>query len=302
MAVLHLAANSGLSDFEQKALVALVSAIIGASATLLVHFLKARAEPRKKISWESSTDPGFAAIDDQEIQDKLRVSYDDVAVNNIFAIRYKVTNTGNRVIKHQQVRFSFPEGSQILESYLSPTPARELKVEKESQGSDREVIYEIGQLERNQEVQFKFVAAGESADQWEAVPSNEEGDVEVEKRGSTQKREDRAHIGPFLIALFLFITVPYAVESPFIDEPIGDALTTIARFTFLGYALFHLAPVTRIARDAVTKRESSGNDREIHAHAHGDGTVVVVAESGQIQGNVEVHRPAEGTTTNSQVS
>ncbi|QDO42572.1 hypothetical protein FNV62_34620 [Streptomyces sp. RLB3-17] len=288
MMMLHLAANQGLSDLQQKFVVALVSAIIGASTTLLVHFLKARSEPRKRISWDSSTDPGFAAIDDPEIRDKLSITYGHVAVKNIFSIKYKISNTGNRVIKDQQVRFSFPEDTQVLEAYLSPTPEPELKVERTSSPNPRDVIYKIGHLEREQEVQFRFVAAGETANKWKAVPSNEEGDVDVQKRGVAEKKEDRTHVKPFVISVFLFLTVPYAFSSSLIDEPIAESLATITRFTFLAYSLFHLSPVARTVRDMLNKADVTPSQNTFNASAHDTGTIVLVG-TGDINGGVDFH-------------
>ncbi|OKI09446.1 hypothetical protein A6A06_01715 [Streptomyces sp. CB02923] len=285
MTTLQLAAGQGLSDLQQKFVVALVSAIIGAGATLLVHFLKARSEPRKRISWDSSTDPGFAAIDDPEIRDKLSITYGHVAVKNIFSIRYRISNTGNRVVKGQQIRFSFPEDTQVLEAYLSPTPEPELRVERTSAPSPRDVIYKIGHLERNQDVQFRFVTAGEAANRWEAVPSNEEGDVDVQKRGAAEKKEDRAHVKPFLISVFLFLAVPYTLSSSLIDVPISESLATITRVTFLAYSLFHLSPVARTVRDLLNKADVSPGQNTFNASAHDTGTLVLVG-TGDINGGV----------------
>ncbi|WP_405773037.1 hypothetical protein [Streptomyces sp. NBC_01538] len=271
---------------EQKLLVALVSAIIGASATLFAHFLKARAEPHKRISWESSTDPGFAAINDPEIKDKLSVTYGNTTVKNIYSIKYKVANSGNRVVKGQRIRFQFPQDTRVLESYLSPLPEPELKVERESTQRDG-VTYSIGHLERKQEVQFRFVVAGDSAHRWKATPSNEEGDVEVERRGVAEKKEDSTHVKPFLISLFLLLTVPYALASPVIDEPIGDALSTVARFTFLIYALFHVSPVARFVRDAFSKAEPPTETYNAHAY---DGSVAF----GNLHGNLIYTPPSNG--------
>ncbi|MCX4627544.1 hypothetical protein [Streptomyces sp. NBC_01443] len=295
MSVLQLAASQGLSDLQQKFIVALVSAIIGASATLLVHVLKARAEPRKRISWDSSFDPGFAAIDDPEIQQKLNVTYDDVDVKNIFSIKYRVANTGNRVVKDQRFRFKFADGTQVLETYISPTPEPELKVELQSNSNPQELIYKIGHLERDQNVQFRFVVAGDTADQWKAVPSNEEGDVEVEKKGAAQKMEDRMHVRPFVISLFLFLTVPYAIDTSLIDEPIADALATIARFTFLASTLLHLAPVARTLRDLASRSEVARTGVVMHPVAYDGGTVVILGDGGYIKGNVGTPPPGDET-------
>ncbi|MFF4263011.1 hypothetical protein ACFY7Y_06175 [Streptomyces virginiae] len=288
-----LAANQGLTDLEQKLIVALISAIIGAGATLLVHVLKARAEPRKRISWDATTDPAFSAIADPAIQQKLNITYDSVDVKNIFSLKYDVTNTGNRVIKDQRFRFRFPNGTRILETYMSPAPEPEFKVELEPSPDSQHVTYKIGHLERDQEVHFRFVVAGESADPWDAVPSNEEGDVVIEKKGSAQKKEDRAHIAPFLVSMFLFLTVPITLGTVLIDEAVSDALSTIARITLLVYALFHVAPVARTIRDTVGKVGSNRTADTYNASAVEGGSIVVVGSGGNINGRVMFAPPGD---------
>jgi hypothetical protein len=105
---------------QQKLIVGLASAFVGIFGTLLVHFLKSRQEPRKKVSWDSTTEPGLGSID-PKLRDKLRISYNGTQVDNLFSARYRPANSGNTVIKNQRVRFSIPPEMSATPSETSKT-------------------------------------------------------------------------------------------------------------------------------------------------------------------------------------
>ncbi|UUU25839.1 hypothetical protein [Streptomyces sp. DSM 40750] len=242
------AGSSGLTDMQQKLIIGLASAFVGVFGTLLVHFLKVRQEPRKRISWDSDTKPGLDNID-PELRDELRISYNGTRVYNLFSARYRLANSGNTVIKDQRVRFSIPDGVQLLNLIPAPDPEPELGVERSPESSDSEIIYTIGQLERGEEVGFSLVLDGENARQWKVKTSNKEGDVEVDQRGSQRNAEDRAHVVPFLASLFFLFAVPSVISGLTFDSALGDALASLARIALLLFSLLHLFPALRLIRD-----------------------------------------------------
>ncbi|MEV4444821.1 hypothetical protein [Streptomyces mirabilis] len=258
------ASSTGLTDMQQKLIVGLASAFVGVFGTLLVHFLKSHQEPRKKVSWDSTTEPGLGGID-PKLVDKLRISYNGTPVDNLFSAQYRLANSGNTVIKNQRVRFSIPEGVKVLELLLAPEPDPELKVERSPESSDSQIIYMIGQLERGEEVNFSLVLDGEKARQWKAKTSNEEGDVDVYQRGSQRNAEDQAHVIPFLASLFFLLSLPPAISGLVIDSTLGDALSSLARIALFCFSLLHLFPTLRVVRDAWFSEGKSGD-----GHVAGD--------------------------------
>lgn len=260
------ASSSSLTDLQQKLIVGLASACVGVFGTLLVHFLKSRQEPRKKVSWDSTTEPGLGGIE-PKLVDKLRISYNGTLVDNLFSAQYRLANSGNTVIKNQRIRFSIPDGVKVLELLLTPEPDPELKVERSPESSDSQIIYTIGQLERGEEVKFSLVLDGEKARQWKAKTSNEEGDVGVYQRGSQRNAEDQAHVIPFLASLFLLLFLPPAINGLIIDSILGDALSSLARIALFGFSLLHLFPTLRVITGAWFSREGSGK-RQIAGDAY----------------------------------
>ncbi|MEV5144096.1 hypothetical protein AB0L14_06530 [Streptomyces sp. NPDC052727] len=250
------ASSSGLTDMQQKLIVGLASAFVGVFGTLLVHFLKSRQEPRKKVSWDSTTEPGLGGID-PKLAEKLRISYNGTPVDNLFSAKYRLVNSGNTVIKNQRIRFSIPEGVNVLELLPTPEPDPELKVERSPESSDSQIIYTVGQLERGEEVNFSLVLDGEKARQWKAKTSNEEGNVDVYQRGSQRNAEDQAHVIPFLTSLFFLIFLPPAIGALAIDSILGEALSSLARIALLCFSLLHLSPTLRVIRDAWFSQEKS---------------------------------------------
>ncbi|MGW7522690.1 hypothetical protein [Streptomyces sp. NPDC054783] len=268
---------------QQKLIVGLTSAFVGIFGTLLVHFLKSRQEPRKKVSWDSITEPGLGGID-PKLRDKLRISYNGTQVDNLFSARYRLTNSGNTVIKNQRIRFSIPPDVKVLELAPAPDPEPELKVERSPESTSGQIVYTIGQLERGEEVSFSLVLNGQNARQWKAKTSNEEGDVDVNERDAQRNVEDRAHVVPFLTSAFLLFTVPPMVSNLLFDDALGDALAALLGITFLLSSLLHLHPTLRLIRDTFFSGGTKGTNIE------GDALFFNGAIGGDVTGKLVQHR------------
>jgi len=266
--IITLAAGaSGLTDMQQKLIVGLASAFVGVLGTLLAHFLKSRREPRRKVSYDSATEPGLGGID-PKLRDKLQISYAGTHVEDLHSAHYRIVNSGNSVIKNQRVRFSIPDDVKLLELILAPEPEPELKVRKSPESSPSQIIYTIGQLERGEEVSFGLVLDGKNATQWKVKTSNEEGGVDVEKRGAQRNIEDRAHVVPFLTSVFLFLFVPPAISGFVLDETLSDALTSLIRVAFLIFCIVHLLPTLRLVRETFFSGDKAGRGHEIEGDAY----------------------------------
>ncbi|MEU8999019.1 hypothetical protein AB0C95_30065 [Streptomyces caniferus] len=261
MIIAFAAGSSSLTDIQQKLIVGLASAFVGVFGTLLVHFLKSRQEPRRKVAYDAATEPGLGGID-PKLRDKLRISYGGTHVEDLHSAHYRIANSGNSVIKNQRVRFSIPADVKLLEFILAPEPEPEMKVERSPESSGSQIIYTIGHLERGEEVSFGLVLDGKNATQWRAKTSNEEGDVDVEKRGVQRNIEDRAHVVPFLTSTFLFLFVPPAVSGFVLQEALGHALASLIRATFLVFCIIHLLPTLRLVRETFF----SGGKAAQHEH------------------------------------
>ncbi|WP_260636027.1 hypothetical protein [Streptomyces angustmyceticus] len=266
--IITLAADaSNLTDMQQKLIVGLASAFVGVFGTLLAYFLKSRREPRRKVSYDSATEPGLGGID-PKLRDKLRISYAGTHVEDLYSAHYRIANSGNSVVKNQRVRFSIPDDVRLLELILAPEPEPELKVQRSPESSRSQIIYTIGQLERGEEVSFGLVLDGKNAPQWRVKTSNEEGDVDVAQRGAQRNIEDRAHVVPFLTSVFFFLFLPPAISGFMLYEALSDALTSLIRLAFLIFCMIHLLPTLRLVRETFFSGDKAGRGHEIEGDAY----------------------------------
>lgn len=234
------------------------SAIIGAALTYPVLRLNARHDPRKQLSWESSTERGLVAVGSQ-IRDNVSISYKGELVSDLVAIRCRVSNTGNQVIKNQNLRFAFPVGTKILEADFAPAPEPELKASRispeEQSPTDRSFL--IGHIEASQEVSFQLIAAGPNAENWDIHPFNENGGVDFQQREVRRIRDEQEHVGPFAIIVILFLGSLLLAQSL---KAIGifyfdvvSAVEFLVQLILFILLIPHIIPIARISRRLVAR-------------------------------------------------
>lgn len=282
MPVVQLAdGGSTLSTLELNFFIAVIGTIVGSVGTLVVNYISSRKEPRKRVSWDATAESGLKNID-PDIRRKLRIDYNGFAVEDLFSVRYRLQNTGNRVIKNERVRFAFPPEVKIVEAYLAPEPEPELKVSTEQAVGDHEQVYSIGQLEKGQAVNFRLVATGKNAADWKAVLSNDEGDVAVEERDAPRTQENATHIAPFLIWTLLLFASSSVIN---LGDLFGGLLAGTAALVCLIFSIYHLRFAARVIRDVLVSL-STRKAGEVHAVARDGGNVLVVSEDARISGSV----------------
>ncbi|MFF6784937.1 hypothetical protein [Streptomyces sp. NPDC012510] len=142
-----VAAEVVLTEFQQNLLVAVVGAVIGVLGTVTIERVKLRREPTKRLSWDAKVHNAMVSTDER-IRRLLRLSYNGHSIEGLSSVEFRVENTGNRVVKDEQLRFSFPPGAQIIEAVLTSEPEREMGVARrpEREQTPREAVFTIGQL------------------------------------------------------------------------------------------------------------------------------------------------------------
>src|SRR5215831_16883096 len=89
--VVDAAGHSGSSNsIPVQVGLLIASAVVGAACSYAVMRLNARHDPKKELSWESSTDRGLLAVSSQ-IRDNVNVSYKGENVSDLVAIRCRVS-------------------------------------------------------------------------------------------------------------------------------------------------------------------------------------------------------------------
>jgi hypothetical protein len=247
------AAGGMLTEFQQNLVVAVVGAIVGVLGTVAVERMKMRREPTKRLSWEAEVHNAMVSTDDT-IRRQLRLSYNGYPIEGLNSVEFRVENSGNRVVKNEQLRFGFPPGAQIIEAVPTSRPEREMGVTRrpDLEQDASEAVFTVGQLERGQSVALRLSVAARDVSGWKVVAHNEEGDVDFHERGAARRREDREHVPAFFALAFLTLTVPPLAA---LLGDVGELVAVVLGAAFLVGAAPHIAPTGRTLRDFLTRTE-----------------------------------------------
>ncbi len=278
---------AGLTDFQQKAILVFVGAIIGFIGNFLNDQLKARRSPGKRLTWNARTQVGIVSID-PKFQRHIKIAYNEKPIDDICSVDFRVKNTGNEVVKNQRMRLVFPEESRVLEVSLSPEPDRELGVTRNvaQEETDREVVYEIGHLEVGEEVSLRIVATGQTAKNWRVRSHNDEGNVRFEEGEAQRITDDTQRIVPFIVLTFTLWALPN-IFSYF--GQFGSYAVTLVQLALFIAIIPQLTPVARVLKDLAVRVQSGKTGTKINITGRDNS---VIHQSGS--GFVELGSPKPG--------
>jgi hypothetical protein len=255
MYILGVAAKQGFADTTLgKASFLVLTAILGFVSAWVLAQLNRKKEPYKQISWDMDVERGLVAVN-PSIRERVQVLYKNKPIDNLYAVRFRASNTGNQVIKNQYIRFEFSPLTSILDEGPDPLPPRELGVEqaRTSELSEHETRYVIKHLERSQEVSFLFVVAGKDAGPPIPYPLNDEGNVDFIPRDAARVTEDIEHVQPFVFWTFFFLFIPSVFTSTGYFGIFSDAFVTLLRIVLLIPILPHIWPIARLAQRCISR-------------------------------------------------
>ncbi|MFL6127250.1 hypothetical protein [Actinophytocola sp.] len=244
-----------------KVILALISAGFGFAFAVILDWIKARREPKTELSWEAEISNSLVSVR-QDIFAKVRVLYNEHQVSRLAVMKCRISNTGNRVVKEERVRFTFPKEVKILENFFDPKPERELGVAEleDAREESSERIYTIAHLESTMQVTFQFVLDGNVPADWSPHAFNEHGDVLFQKRDLSRVREDKEHLQPFLVIVLTLLLIPPVLRNLIVD--LGDLAASGATLILLALLVPHIVPVTRLLTNLIANERHT--DRKIH--------------------------------------
>lgn len=247
--------------FWQNVAVAVLSAILAFLSGYALAGMSKKRGSGKKLSYSLSIENGLVKIE-KEIRKRVKVFYNSEEIENLYNVNFDLENTGNAVIKSQEIRFEFPEETRILDFSFEPEPEPEMKVEKIESGLRTfEKKCKIGQIERGQSLGVRFTATGKTEiREVKLHPYNEGGDIEFTSRSITKALSDRDHIAKFLSLYILYLVVPPVL---YLFPIIGETMAGGVRFAIL-ISLFKLiVPFSEIIADIVFKLTSKSEEGRI---------------------------------------
>lgn len=247
------------TDTGIKLALLFIGAILGLVGTILVERWRAKREPNLRLSYDLKVGNSMANVPER-LAERVRVRYSDREIDGqLFEATCKVVNTGNRVVKSQYMRFSFPEGSTILDGFLVDDIPPEYAVTdaplEGSKSGDRR--WRIGHLEKGASVTFGMLVSASSPARPEVFPHNESGDVRVTAGTLVAEEDDAAQIAPFVTWLLANIFVPPLVgafEGSFLPAELMEFLTRVVLFIPL---LSRAKPVGRVLQARFLRRMTS---------------------------------------------
>jgi hypothetical protein len=272
-------------DFWEKAVIAVVGAVLGFIGNFALALMKKRSDPRKQISFDLQTQPRLVAVEER-IQRKVKILYNESEVRDIYSAACNVENTGNTVVKKQVIRFAFPLESQILETFFDPSPERELGVEiaNLSELRNNEVSYQVAHLEAGQKVGFRFVIAG-SYGEPTLHPFNEEGDVKFLPRAVSVAADHTRRSREFLLFLIMSLLIPQVFYI--FPYELGSMAAAAVRLGFLIVLLPRLGSFVHIIAQ-VLNRLALPHPPDVSVSIRGDASNLIVNSSSQT-GGIEIH-------------
>ncbi|WP_159394018.1 hypothetical protein [Streptomyces sp. NRRL F-5755] len=276
---------------------ALIGAVISAFVAVLLWYLNVRREPTKRITWEARTQSSIVSID-PEFRQQVDISYAGKNVSDLCAIKFKLRNTGNRVIKDHKIRFHFPGDSEVLEARFSPHPEQELNASLLQTSTDKtvepgELSCSIGHLEAGQEVSLEILAAGNEAKDWTAHSHNTEGDVQFREKSTERTTSDFQIITWFLALTLTLGALPSIIEA-FAPELFSAQAEAIMRVVIFA-ALLALTPNT--LRSILRELRKARSTDTSTIHVSGDRSSVIYNAQSASLGTARITQAPQETET-----
>ncbi len=282
------------TDFGQKILILLIGSIVTFCTTFFFAIHKRRDTPSRRLQYSSRLQPGLVSID-ESIKHDVALRYKGSTVDKLVLVSIDVWNSGNTVVKGQELRFEFPGSASIIDTSFDPPLTPELQVDcfNDSPNNPR---FRIPHLERRQRVGFRFVVAGNAM---EAVPTihpfNESGDVALVQGHAYDEDVEKADIRIerfiLLFALFLFVPPTTAILGSEVSHRFS-ALVQLIILVAMAPQLAHVAAsVALLLRPSRAKSHSE--DTIAIDNVSNSGVMVIVGGGPGTQPQAIID-PAEG--------
>ncbi|MFP9099350.1 hypothetical protein ACLI09_09870 [Flavobacterium sp. RHBU_24] len=223
------------NDFTIETLKILATGIITFVISYIIFKLEKKKKEKKQISYDKEIKNGLLEVD-KSIQNYITVKYKNDSTEHLSMVVVNIENTGDLVVKNQQIRFWFGENNKVIDTF-NPPAKPELFLSELHSSKHFEKIYKIGHFEKHQLVNFIFIIEGK-IDDVKLEPFNEEGNVEFNPRTVNKKREDKVVLQRFFIIGFFYFTIPSTLSG---ITQIGDLLAALISLIFivLWYPVFY---------------------------------------------------------------
>ncbi|MEU7141044.1 hypothetical protein ABZ942_16445 [Nocardia sp. NPDC046473] len=216
------------------------TALVGGLLGIGIKEVFDRARDRKKekrLSYDLDIGSSMTNVP-ESLAAKIAVQYGTrQVVGQLFEVTCTVENTGRLMVKDQYVRFSFPDGYDILDSYTIGNPIPELGIVEAQLDLPRsgDKRWRIGQLEKKQKARFGFLVDGPTAKPPTIHGRNDEGNVDISVRKQRQVVKERDSLGFWISSAFFGIGIGLVAN---LVDPASRNLTWVAAAITLSVAFW----------------------------------------------------------------
>ena len=245
------------SDLSEKLLVALFSALMTAVIGYWLYRLNKKKDERRTITYTAKIDQSLRPFEGKLAAAEVR--FRGKIVRNLHTARCVLTNSGNRVVRQQELRFFFGDDAEVLEFAPDATPEREWGYEAWPVGGDdpASVRIKLIYFPPGASITLGFVVAAE--DPVLVLHSrNDESDVVVVEKSSQVATSEREAVRQFVFWGMIYLLLPPLFRLP-LSGPFGDLAAWAVRLAVIGFIAPTVAPLAGIVgRLLVRERDAPG--------------------------------------------
>jgi len=237
--------------FSQNVAVTVLSAVLAFLGGYALAGISTKSGSGKRLSYSLDIETGLVNIE-KNIKQRVKILYENKEVINLSNLRFDIENTGNSVVKSQEIRFEFSSEARILDFYFDPQPLPEMKVEQISDPGLREFERKcrIGHIEKGQKLGMRFIVTSDSEIKLIPHPYNENGDVEFLSRSTTKTLSEREQVANFLTLLIMYFVIP-PVFSLFSLSPFSESIAGVVRLVILLVLFRFIVPFSEVIAELI---------------------------------------------------
>jgi len=234
---------------------------------IFIERLKKKSEPRNQISYSKQSKSGIVGEIEKDIEGNIGILYNGRPAKNMFYALFDIENTGNKQVKNQEIRFEFPDDSEILDVFYEPQkiePEMELKELPESNLGKHQKRFRIGVIKPKEKLGFRFIVQGSNKEplDFKYHPKNDE-DVDFLKVEDKKVADDIEQVRIFLMNCFIaFVGLPLMKEIfPF--SPLAELFSLISLVVFALLIIPNLESFIKSVVNLMSKKQSDIQSEKI---------------------------------------
>jgi hypothetical protein len=266
------------TTFLQNVAVTVLAAILAFLSGYALAGVSRRKGSGKKLSYDLSIANGVVQVE-KEVKERVQILYDGQSIENLYNVKFELENTGDTVVKSQEIRFAFPENAKILDFSFHPEPEPEMgvsKIEEKSGSKSHERKCRIGQIERGQKVGVQFAVTSKTDIQDVGIyPFNEDGDVEFSRGDIAKQSSDKEQVAKFLVYLIFYLVIPpiFDTLSPIIL--FSEIMAGLARLLILVNLFKLIVPFSEVIASLIMHMINLGSEKGQAIDIVGDGNTLI---------------------------